>query len=196
MARTKNPYDIHFYEGLIFTTASMYAPQVEEEFEDICQLLRMKVWRALELFDPERSKMPVERYVFMCVKNRCKDLVTKHRRGEVYMEDQRRNAGEDVGSLDWFENRYLSTDHEQTFGDVDEGAPLMPSTLTGREREVIVLLYRHHTQAEVVRILSLRRSEMERIMRTIRDKMADWKPTAAADARDGGLSLQISHASL
>lgn len=189
MPRTKDPYDIKFYEGLIFTTAGMYAPRVEEEFDDICQLLRMKVWRALELYDPARSRMPVERYVFMCVKNRCKDLVTKHRRGDVYIEDQRRSGTGvgtgpggvgDAGTLDVFEAQYLAADHEQVFGGVDAGTPLIPSTLTGREREVIVLLYRDHSQAEVVRILGLRRSEMERIMRAIRDKMADWKPTAAA----------------
>lgn len=183
MPRTTDPYDIKFYEGLIFTTAGMYAPQVEEEFDDICQLLRMKVWRALELYDPSRSRMPVERYVFMCVKNRCKDLVTKHRRGDVYIEDQRRGDQQGVfegGTLDSFESQYLAAEHEQVFGDVDEGAPLIPSTLTSRERQVIVLLYRDHSQAEVVRIMGLRRSEMERIMRTIRAKMADWAPSAAA----------------
>lgn len=172
MARCTDPFDIKFYEGLIFTTASMYAPQVEEEFDDICQLLRMKAWRALELFDPARSKMPVERYVFMCIKNRCKDLVTKHRRGEVYIEDQRWADGD----LDPFEARYLSADHDQTFGIVDAGLPLVPSTLTGIERQVVVLLYRDRTQAEIARTMGLRRSEMERTMRSIRAKMADWKP--------------------
>lgn len=176
MARTNDPFDITFYEGLIYKTASMYAPYVEDEFDDICQLLRMKVWRALELYDASRSRMPVERYVFMCVKNRCKDLVTKQRRGEVYVEDQRRSGADTDGTLDWFESRYLSADHEQTFGGVDDGAPLIPSTLDSIERHVLVLLYRDHTQAETARALGLRRSEMERTMRSIRAKMADWRP--------------------
>lgn len=183
MVRAKDPFDISFYEGLIFTTASLYVPLVEEEFDDICQLLRMKVWRALELYDPRRSRMSVERYVFMCMKNRCKDLVTKHRRGDVYIEDQRRGKDRQGvaagGTLDHFESQYLCADHDQMFGHVDEDVPLVPSTLTPLERRVVVLLYRDRTQAEVVRTLDLRRSEMDRIMRAIRDKMADWRPDIA-----------------
>lgn len=176
MARTTNPYDIDFYEGLVHATAAIYAPKVEVEFDDFCQLLRVKAWRALELFDPARSKMPVERYVFMCVKNKVKDLLDLRRRGEVYIEDQRH----ELTALDRFEERYLSVDHEHTYGVVDEGKPLIPSTLTVIERQVITLLYRDHTQAEAARKLGLRRSEMERTMRSIRLKMADWRPLALA----------------
>lgn len=180
MARTKDPYDINFYEGLVHSTAAMYAPKLELEFDDICQILRVKIWRALELFDADRSRMKVERYVFMCVKNKTKDLLELRRRGEVYIEDQRTR---DANMLDAFEARYLATDHEQTFGSVDEGTPLVPSTLGPVERRVVVLLYRDFTQTEIARTLDLRRSEMERTMRTIREKMADWKPGVGAEQR-------------
>jgi DNA-directed RNA polymerase specialized sigma24 family protein len=122
--------------------------------------------------------MTIERYVFMCVKNECKDIVKKVRRGDVYIEDQR---GE-VDSLDRFEARYLRADHEQVFGDVDEGMPLIPSTLSAVERRVVVMLYRDYSQAEIARALGLRRNQMERVVRSIREKMADWKPGVAAPA--------------
>jgi RNA polymerase sigma factor (sigma-70 family) len=174
MPRTTNPYDINFYEGLVFKTAAMYAPHVQEEFDDIRQRLRIKAWRALQVFDPSRSRMPVDRYVFMCVKNECKDIVKKKRRTDVYIEDQGVEDAQDA-----FEARYLSANHDQEFGAIDEGAPLVPSTLTGIERQVIVMLYRDYTQAEVARLMGLRRSEMERTMRSIRTKMADWAPSPA-----------------
>jgi RNA polymerase sigma factor (sigma-70 family) len=181
MPRTTDHYDITFYEGLVRSTAAIYAPMVETEYEDICQRLRIKAWRALQVFDPARSRMTVERYVFMCVKNECKDIVKKVRRGDVYIEDQGARGGtvEDTKPLDVFEARYLCIEHEQVFGLVDEGLPLIPSTLSGAERHIVVLLYRDHSQAEVARALGLRRNQMEKTMRSIREKMADWQPTSA-----------------
>jgi RNA polymerase sigma factor (sigma-70 family) len=180
-ARTTNPFDITFYEGLVRSTAAIYAPRVETEFDDICQRLRIKVWRALQVFDPGKSGMTVERYVFMCMKNECKDIVKKVRRGDVYIADQSAAwfGSEDLG-LDSFERRYLATEHEQVYGGVDDGLPLIPSTLTPTERRVIVMLYRDQSQAEIARTLGLRRNQMERLMRSIREKMADWKPDVTA----------------
>ena len=65
----------------------MYAPHVQEEYEDIVSVLRIKVWRALCAFDPARSSMPVQRYVFSCVKNQAKDLVKKRRRTQAQHRD-------------------------------------------------------------------------------------------------------------
>jgi hypothetical protein len=61
------------YEGLVFRTAQMVAgyPHVQEDEEDIRQLLRIKVWQALEAHDPSKRGMQNqtrEEYVFMCVK--------------------------------------------------------------------------------------------------------------------------------
>lgn len=171
-------YDIRHYEGLVRSTAAIYEPRVELDYEDIAQRLRIKAWKAIGTYSPGRSQMTVERYVFMCVKNECKDIVKMVRRGDVFIEDQR-FADE---SLDHFESRYLSAEHEQVFGEVDEGTPLVPSTLTSIERRVIVMLYRDFTQAEAARALGLRRNQMERTMRSIREKMADWRPSSAERA--------------
>lgn len=163
------PTEIPYYEGLIRRTAAMCAPRVEVEYEDILAIFRIKVWRALEAFDSTRSRMPVERYVFSCVKNQEKDILKRKRRGELYVED--------VSAADArFEENYLAVEEEDVFADVERELPLIPSTLTLVERQVIVHLYSDLTQRETALMLDLGRSEMERTMRSIRAKMADWRP--------------------
>lgn len=171
------PTDIAHYEGLIFKTASMYVPYVEMDFDDIVQVLRIKVWRALEAHDPSKVRtQTIERYVFMCVKNQCKDLVRRRRRGEVFLDDLM-PVGHEDSPVEWM--LQLATDHEQTFGHAEEEELLVPCTLTEVERRVIAWLYLDRTQKEVAGIVGLTRAEMERAMRTIRQKMADWEPSAA-----------------
>jgi RNA polymerase sigma factor (sigma-70 family) len=172
MARYK-PTEIPYYEGLIRTTAAMCAPRVEVEYEDIVSIFRIKVWRALEAFDPTRSRMPVERYVFSCVKNQEKDLLKRKRRGELYIEDVR---GPGEGGQDAFEEAYLAA--EDDYAGVERELPVIPSTLSQLERQVIVRLYSGLTQRETAFAMLLTRSEMERTMRDIRTKMADWRPSA------------------
>jgi len=182
---------VDHYEGLCRKTAALYVNYVEEEYEDIVQILRVKVWRALETFDstkwkkeaPGNGPSPVERYVFMCIKNQCKDLVKRKQRGEVYIEDQGAlgHDGHLAGRhlTDAFELRYLAADHDQVFGDIEDGVPLIPSTLTDREREIVCLLWSDYRQTEIAAQLGLRRSEVERGVRSIRLKMADWRPSQA-----------------
>jgi DNA-directed RNA polymerase specialized sigma24 family protein len=116
--------------------------------------------------------MPRERYVFSCVKNQAKDLVNRERRNELYIEDLSADRRET------FEGRYLHADETQTFGLFDDGEVLLPSTLTELERQVIALLYLDYSQREAATHLGLKRNEMERTVRTIRQKMADWRPTS------------------
>ena len=54
--------------------------------------------------------------------------------------------------------------------------PRKIQTLTLVERRVIVDLYSDHSQRETAFLLGMGRSEMERTMRSIRTKMADWRP--------------------
>lgn len=183
-ASTFTPRDIEFYEGLVFKTASMYSSYVEEDFEDIQQVLRIKVWRALEAFDPTRSNMTRQRYVFSCVKNQCKDLVKKKRRNELFIEDLAPvevEQGQLGGPRDRFDWRYLSADADQAYGAVESAPPLIPSTLSKLEREVLALLYLDFSQKEAATLLGVRRNEMERAVKSLRDKMADWRPTPAAE---------------
>lgn len=163
--------EIPYYEGLIRRTAAMCAPRVEVEYEDIVAIFRIKVWRALEAFDASRSHMPVERYVFSCVKNQEKDILKRKRRHELYVEDVRATDAR-------FEESYLAVEEDDVFAEVERELPLIPSTLTDVERQVIVHLYRDLSQRETALLLGLSRSEMERAMRSIRMKMADWRPAA------------------
>lgn len=173
-ASSSTPTDISFYEGLCRKTASLYVGFVQEDYDDIVQVLRITVWRANVSYDRSRSKMTRERYIFMCVKNRCKDLVRKRHRPEVFLEDL---APHEDSPVEWM--LQLATSHEQTFGDVEDELT-MPSTLTATERHIIGLLYADRTQKETAAALGLTRAEMERAVKVIRQKMADWRPGPSA----------------
>lgn len=166
--------DIAFYEGLIHRTAGIYARYVEEEYEDIVALFRIKVWRALESFDPSKTTIARENYVFMCVKNQAKDLVKRRKRNHAYIEDYREPTG--GADLNRFDGHYLAMTEERAFEELFDELPLIPSTLTDLEREVVALLYLDYTQRESADLLGVSRSEMERAMKSVRAKLADWRP--------------------
>lgn len=154
--------EITFYEGLVRKTAGMIAPLVQEEYEDIAAILRIKVWRALEAYDPSRARQPVERYVFMCVTNQKKDLLKRKRRHEVPLED----------------TYEVWVDPDVVFGEVEDVTPVIPSTLSGLERELIARLYVGYTERQAAQLLGLTRSQVERALDGVRVKMADWRPSA------------------
>jgi hypothetical protein len=45
----------------------------------------------------------------------------------------------------------------------------------------VLLLYRDYKQSESARHLGLEKHKMERAMRSIRQKLADWRPDTQAD---------------
>ncbi len=165
--------DVADYEGLIFKHSLRVYGQVEGDLDDIRQAYRMKAWYAINKWDPTRSRMTLDAFVFGCLKNAEKDLLKRKRHGEVFLEDQsartRRACEPRVG-------------HDDVFGEVDEGHPLVPNTLTDLELQVVVLLYRGYFQTEIAPRLGLAKTEMEASMRSIRGKMDDWRPTVAAAA--------------
>jgi RNA polymerase sigma factor (sigma-70 family) len=161
------------FEGLVFTTARMIAGQCREDEDDIRQLLRVKVWQALRSYDPQLAKQPVEKYVFMCMRNKVKDLVKLKPYGEVFIEDQ---SHTDAGRERW-ELRHLSATAEQVFHDVEEERPPLPSTLTELERRVALLLYADYNQTEVARLLGVGRKKVRTAHANIVIKMADWRPS-------------------
>lgn len=173
--RPKNT-ELAFYEGLVFKTASMYVGIVEEDLEDIQQILRVKVWRALCTYDPARSALPVERYVFSCVRNQVKDLIKRRRRNERFIEDLATPVGEN--RRDSFEFRHLRFDADEAYAAAEDGPPLLPSTLSERERELVGLLYLDFRQTEAAEILDMNRGTLERTVKSIRVKMADWRPSS------------------
>jgi RNA polymerase sigma factor (sigma-70 family) len=173
-ASRRRAYEIAYYEGLIRKTAAMYAPHIQDDYEDIVSVLRIKVWRSLETYDPARSRMPVERYVFSCVKNQVKDLLKRKRRNEVFFHDV---------TGDCYEEFFISVSADVVYADVEQEIPVIPNTLTSVERETLLRLYTGASQREVATAMGYRRSEIERIVRSIREKMEDWRPATSVAER-------------
>lgn len=159
-------------------TAGLTAPYVEEDYDDICNLLRIKVWQALMAFDPTKARQPRDQYVFMCVYNRVKDLRKKVKRNEAFIEDEAPawSSGEGDGPRDSFERQHFSVDEDQVYADALHGDPLIPSTLTRRERTVLLYLYFDYAQAEIAEQMELSRKDVSTAVASIRLKMADWEP--------------------
>lgn len=171
------------YEGLIFSTAQLIVrKRPDYEADDIQQVLWIKTIRALRAFDPSRKDR--DGYVFMCLRDQAKDLLRWHRRNEVFIEDLTSSEDESgrLETRDSFEERHgLSSSHDEIYGDVDEDDVVVPSTLSQLERRIVLLLYRDFKQTEAARILGIDKRQIEKAMRSIREKMADWRPTEDPD---------------
>jgi DNA-directed RNA polymerase specialized sigma24 family protein len=155
------------------------------DLDDIRQTYRMKAWYASEKWDPERSTMTQDAFVFSCLKNAEKDLLKRKRRGDVYLEDQRM--------------REPRATHEEVFGEIDEGHPLLPNTLTRVELHAVLLLYQGQPQTEIAPQLGLAVTAMYELMRSIRAKMEDWRPSGVRpgsirepEGQDSDRSMRLS----
>jgi hypothetical protein len=183
-----------YYEGLVKETAAqIVAGGVELEFDDVRQLLRIKVWRALQRFSVQRAaesrhlshardrfgRSPRERFVFMCVANMRKDIEKRPRRYATSIDELR---GDDT-VVDAFDARYFAIHHDQIYGQVDEGELVLPATLTHMERRVVLLRMEGRLLFEIDRALGLSRAQREKVMQSVRAKLADWHPSPAAQLR-------------
>jgi len=198
----QNPQLLLHYEGLVRKTAGRlvrtigeqqaargFDNYVEEDFDDVCQFLRYKVWKALLAFNPDNlRKKPSTRkglneardkYVFSCLVNAKVDVLKKKRHNPVFIESVapsqhvEQSGGHHTVSQSWFEERYLCV--EDAFEEIADGMTL-PSTLTDRERSVLLLLYLHFKPAEIALQIAVPRAEVASITKGIREKMADWSP--------------------
>jgi hypothetical protein len=92
-------------------------------------------------------------------------------------------AGAPPNSNSWrrerFEGQYLAAGHDDIYGDVEDEPPLIPSTLSELELQVVCLMYRDYRQTEIARYLRVEKREVEKAVRSIRTKMADWSPDLA-----------------
>jgi RNA polymerase sigma factor (sigma-70 family) len=172
---------LRHYEGLIFTTAQrLVASGVLDEAEDIQQLLRVKAWKGLRAFDPSKARgMTVDRYIFMVIRDQAKDIAKRKRVVVLLIEDQAPARGEhrpEDSPRDAFEARYLAESDEE----IVRTPPLVPNTLTGLERRVLVLLYRDYKQVEIARRLACTERDVSGAVRALRAKLADWQPAGAA----------------
>lgn len=178
--------DLAQFEGLIRQTAAMLDPLIEEDFDDIQQLLRVKIWKAVEKFDPARSKLPLKRYVFGCMMNYTKDLKKQdvrrkeRQRGSLlFIEDfvgpERRDQ------RDQFDAQYLAVVADVVYLHVEDEDPLLPNTLTDQERRLIALLCQDEdsSQAKLGRELGVGTKKVQALLKSIRLKMADWNPSEA-----------------
>jgi len=168
---------IAHFEGLVRKTAALTVEHCEEEFDDICQLFRIKAWKALVSFDASKvlssGGVTVEeqrdRYVYACIKNQAKDLVKRVRRGTTYIADHMEKDTR-------FEVGFMGVAEEQVFHMIEESTPLIPSTLESRERRIVTLLYLDCDYGEIGEQLGIQRKQVATLVRGIREKMADWAP--------------------
>lgn len=158
-------------------------------FDDVMQLLRVKVWQALRIYGIERmprkgdetAARTRDRYVFMCLMNLKKDIIKRKRAPTLMIEDlaplRDTSCGAERGrARDWFEAKYLAASHDDVYGIVDEPAPLVPNTLTELEQKVMLLLYRDYTHREIAQRLGASKGEVSSAVRGLRAKLGDWRP--------------------
>lgn len=173
------------FEGLVFETArQIVLGGVELEFDDVRQLLRIKVWRAITAFDVRRAgPMPLRRFVFGCVLNLRKDLERRPRRHTDSIERIRERSIDacEGERSDWFDLRYLSVDAEQVYGEIEDELRL-PSTLDRVERALVAMTMQGRPAQQIEADLGLSCAQRKQAMRTVREKLADWQPTPARQA--------------
>lgn len=182
------------YEPLVRSTALLIVSELrrradpDDDLDDVMQLLRMKVWRALGYFDAAKARrrkgesvhQARDRFVFMCLTDARKDIAKRKRSIVVMIEDWAPFVDERV--RDAFDAKYLAQTSDEVFAAVDEPPPLVPNTLTELERAVMLLLYRDYTHREIAVRLGASKGEVSSAVRALRAKFADWRP-ASCDRR-------------
>lgn len=196
----RDPVLLRAYEGLVFSTAAMLVRDLqgrgiataEDDLDDIRQLLRIKVYRALRIYNPAKLRRKAgesipaarDRYVFMCVRDCAKDIAKRKRKLTLMIEDVAPAAlhigADGEAPRDNFDARYLAQSHEEAFASVEISPPPMPASLSALERAVLVLLYRDYTHREIAARLSVSRGDVSTAVRALRQKLADWQPAQAA----------------
>ena len=167
------------FEGLVHKTAELtLRTGVEMELEDLKQTYRLKVFQAIKAYDPARAKgLPLRNYVFGAIFNLRLSLQGRRRKGELFIDDIAPASG-NQDLVDNFHAHYLSTDHDHVYGYVEDEPPMLPNTLSERERFVLVMLYRRFKQDEIAETIGCTKKEVAAAAKSLRLKLADWKPTA------------------
>lgn len=179
--------DYDHYRGLVTTTASLVAaePGIEMEFDDVVQLLWIKVMHAIDRHDPDRSKVTVDRYVFGCLMNLRKDFRRRRPSRSVGFDDLGFQSQDRLES-----DLGLRVDHDAVYSEVEEDELVLPSTLTLTERGVIELLSSGYRQVDAAEFFGWTHEQMSRCIRAIRLKLADWAPDATGPAAEELSSAQ------
>jgi RNA polymerase sigma factor (sigma-70 family) len=185
----EDPKLLAHYEGLVRKTAGRYIHRLEEDYDDVCQFLRYKVWKALLSVDPEQLRKRAltsqytvlelrDRYVFSCIANAVKDLLKRKKHNLLFIEDHTASRFDhfETGNTTEFDKRYLC--EQDTFTHVDDEV-LIPSTLTRAERDILLLMYLDYKPAEIAAQKAVPRKEVSAAMEAIKEKMADWRPNGS-----------------
>ena len=186
--------DVERYEALVRSTARMIVKdpsRVVMDYDEICQRLRIKAWKAMMAFDPTRSQIGVDRFVFGAIQNQKKDILRDNltivKRNEAFIEDIAPDGagGYENGHVtrQEFEGHYLQMTPDEAFHDVEEEMPFLPSTLSTLERQVVHFLYLDYDYGEISSMLAVPRKEVAPLVRRIREKLADWKPSGGSEPR-------------
>jgi RNA polymerase sigma factor (sigma-70 family) len=183
--------ELRAFEGLVHATARMFAAQVRREEEDLAQELRVRVWRAIDSYDPARSGLSLERYVYGAIANKIKDFKRdaarelQRRRANnltfLYIEDMvldrdHGGNGQRRSRQEVFDGRFNFATRDEVYGHIDEGLLTLPSTVTEREAEVVVLLMLGSSRPDVAVRLGPGPPDVDACVRNLREKFADWKP--------------------
>lgn len=165
---------IDAYEGLVYKTAEMFHERVGLEMDDMRQELRLSVLKARRAYHSGRSQLSERAFVYGCVANRVKDMkrdAARRRNGRLVVV----HVGED--SLDWFEFTYRRVTHDEVFGAIEDGSFRLPATITEDEQTVLWMLVVGYTRTEIAASMCVEYTKIEGAVRSIRRKMADWRPS-------------------
>lgn len=174
-----------YYEGLVFATAKRVIPVRGMEFEDVQQVLRIKVWHAIGKFEASRSGMTVRAYVYGCLYNQAKDLAKRNyvrtpTLNPLFIEDLcSPNGVSGEVARDRFESRYLA-DEGEDFEVVERESLDLPESLDQNERTVTTLLFLDYSREEVAAEIGLSKHRVDALVKSIKVKMADLRPVSEA----------------
>jgi RNA polymerase sigma factor (sigma-70 family) len=166
------------YEGLVYATAARYAPYLDDDLDDVAQVLRVKVWKSLVAFNPARHTVGEKSWVFSCIRNQVKDILkAQDRRNRA--RDGAQVFVEDVSEP--LRDRILHVTADEVYEGVEDDELRLPSTLDAVEVRVVHLLLLDFSQTEIAGLLEMDRRRVRAAERSVQAKMADWRPTPAAD---------------
>jgi ATP/maltotriose-dependent transcriptional regulator MalT len=185
--QAEDPTLLASYEGLVISTSNRFDGIKRYDTEEVRQVLRVRVWRALLAWDPteprtrkrilagkKTEKELRDAFVYGCIHNQVVDLLKRDKEQDLLIEDIAPES--DANQRDKFEVRYMTTDSAEVFRGVEESAPLVPNTLSHDERLVLACAYLGYKGPEIAERLGMSRPKVANVMRSIRDKMRDWRP--------------------
>lgn len=180
------------YEPLVRSTTIRWCDLTELDPEDFAQELRLKVWQALDRFEPGRMNVPEgdeerrlkaeKSYVFSLVFNRVKDLLGRKKHHLLSLEVVAVSGGNADGAslTDRFEARYLCSSGYEVEGLAGESGYLLPDALSEMERAVLLLRYMDVQQVEMPAVLGVPLREVKKAMRSLREQLAAVEPERPA----------------